>query len=510
MATRREELAEAATDYALEHGLIGLSLRPLAEALGTSDRMLLYHFRDKDDLVATILRTSTARSVASIRALPAPSDLRDRGPHPLARGQHGSSAALPAPLRRGCGARPVRAGAVRRPRCAPPTPGGWPCWPATSPGPGWTGRREAGRSARRCGVHGPPARHAARLGDPAAPHRRRPRRRGRARDGVVTSAARSPRRRRRAARRRAGSRGSGPAGPRRARPRSIPRALTEPSASRASAISRPRHCRSVPAQACPRRGGPSYAGWPAGRHAHAVGDGAVVAARGGGGADQRAELHQRHRPGGRGRLVVGEQVGRDGPLGSGHGRRRELHAGHHPRQDPPDVGVEHRLPSAEREGQHGRRGVVTDPRQRAQGVVGVGHGAAVLLGDRRRRRVQADGAAGVAQPAPGPDRVTDRRRSEVAGRGPAVQPGVVHREDAGNRCLLQHQLRDQDAPRGRRRTTPRQVARVLVVPLQQWTVEIGHVVIVGGSRRPARVASSLASPPRGNRAGVRSLVSVPA
>ena len=76
MATRREELAEAATDYAVEHGLIGLSLRPLGEALGTSDRMLLYHFRDKDDLIATIVRTSTTRSVASIRALPPSTDLR--------------------------------------------------------------------------------------------------------------------------------------------------------------------------------------------------------------------------------------------------------------------------------------------------------------------------------------------------------------------------------------------------------------------------------------------------
>jgi AcrR family transcriptional regulator len=76
MATRREELAEAATDYAIEHGLIGLSLRPLAVALGTSDRMLLYHFRDKDDLVAEIVRTSTIRSVASIRALRPSSDLR--------------------------------------------------------------------------------------------------------------------------------------------------------------------------------------------------------------------------------------------------------------------------------------------------------------------------------------------------------------------------------------------------------------------------------------------------
>ena len=70
MATRREELAEAATDYALEHGLIGLSLRPLAQAIGTSDRMLLYHFDDKDDLVATILRTCNARSLRHLAGLP--------------------------------------------------------------------------------------------------------------------------------------------------------------------------------------------------------------------------------------------------------------------------------------------------------------------------------------------------------------------------------------------------------------------------------------------------------
>src|SRR5690242_12416814 len=77
MATRREELTEAATDYALDHALVGLTLQPLAEELGTSDRMLLYHFRDKDELVATILRTTNARSMAGIRALPAASDLRE-------------------------------------------------------------------------------------------------------------------------------------------------------------------------------------------------------------------------------------------------------------------------------------------------------------------------------------------------------------------------------------------------------------------------------------------------
>jgi AcrR family transcriptional regulator len=67
---RREELAALATDYALDRGLIDLSLRPLAAAIGTSDRMLLYHFADKDDLVATVLRTSNDRSVEAVSAMP--------------------------------------------------------------------------------------------------------------------------------------------------------------------------------------------------------------------------------------------------------------------------------------------------------------------------------------------------------------------------------------------------------------------------------------------------------
>jgi AcrR family transcriptional regulator len=73
---RRDTLADAATDYVLEHGLIGLSLRPLAAALGTSDRMLLYHFDGKDDLVATVLRVSNDRSVSEVRALPPSGDPR--------------------------------------------------------------------------------------------------------------------------------------------------------------------------------------------------------------------------------------------------------------------------------------------------------------------------------------------------------------------------------------------------------------------------------------------------
>jgi AcrR family transcriptional regulator len=52
---RRAELAAGALEYVLAEGLVGLSLRPLAAALGTSDRMLLYHFGSKDELVGDVL-----------------------------------------------------------------------------------------------------------------------------------------------------------------------------------------------------------------------------------------------------------------------------------------------------------------------------------------------------------------------------------------------------------------------------------------------------------------------
>ncbi len=67
---RRGELVEGATDYALEHGLVGLSLRPLAAALGTSDRMLLYHVGSKDDLVVAVITTALDRALAELEQLP--------------------------------------------------------------------------------------------------------------------------------------------------------------------------------------------------------------------------------------------------------------------------------------------------------------------------------------------------------------------------------------------------------------------------------------------------------
>ncbi len=76
MGDRRSELEQAATDHVLTHGLIGVSLRPLAAAIGTSDRMLLYHFRDKADLLASVLRVSNDRSVRGIAALAPSADPR--------------------------------------------------------------------------------------------------------------------------------------------------------------------------------------------------------------------------------------------------------------------------------------------------------------------------------------------------------------------------------------------------------------------------------------------------
>ena len=52
---RRAELLEAAVDYAVEHGLADLTLRPLAEALGVMPNTLAHHFGSKEELLSEIL-----------------------------------------------------------------------------------------------------------------------------------------------------------------------------------------------------------------------------------------------------------------------------------------------------------------------------------------------------------------------------------------------------------------------------------------------------------------------
>ncbi len=51
----KETLLPKLAAHVLEHGLGGASLRPLAKAAETSDRMLIYHFGNKESLIADLL-----------------------------------------------------------------------------------------------------------------------------------------------------------------------------------------------------------------------------------------------------------------------------------------------------------------------------------------------------------------------------------------------------------------------------------------------------------------------
>ena len=63
---RRAKTLAAAADYVLDHGLAGLSLRPLASALGTSPRMLLYDFASKEELIIEVLAEVRRRESAML------------------------------------------------------------------------------------------------------------------------------------------------------------------------------------------------------------------------------------------------------------------------------------------------------------------------------------------------------------------------------------------------------------------------------------------------------------
>jgi AcrR family transcriptional regulator len=52
---RKDDLLDGAYAYVLDHGLADLSLRPLAAAIGSSPRVLLYLFGSKDGLVRALL-----------------------------------------------------------------------------------------------------------------------------------------------------------------------------------------------------------------------------------------------------------------------------------------------------------------------------------------------------------------------------------------------------------------------------------------------------------------------
>src|SRR3989442_877694 len=57
----KRKLLEAAVEYLARNGIADLSLRGLAPPLGTSHRMLLYHFGSREGLLVGVVRAVEAR-----------------------------------------------------------------------------------------------------------------------------------------------------------------------------------------------------------------------------------------------------------------------------------------------------------------------------------------------------------------------------------------------------------------------------------------------------------------
>ncbi len=68
-SARRQELLERAYRYVLDHGLADMSLRPMAAAIGSSPRVLLFLFGSKDDLVRALLARARADELALLARL---------------------------------------------------------------------------------------------------------------------------------------------------------------------------------------------------------------------------------------------------------------------------------------------------------------------------------------------------------------------------------------------------------------------------------------------------------
>jgi AcrR family transcriptional regulator len=65
----KERLLGAAVDHVAAHGVGELSLRQLASALGTSHRMLIYHFGSKEGLLVEVVRMVEERQRAAFADL---------------------------------------------------------------------------------------------------------------------------------------------------------------------------------------------------------------------------------------------------------------------------------------------------------------------------------------------------------------------------------------------------------------------------------------------------------
>ncbi len=72
----KDTYTDAVAGFILEHGLGAVSLRPMAKAAGTSDRMLVYHFGSKAGAIEAGLTRIAERGIEALEALLPP------GPRP--------------------------------------------------------------------------------------------------------------------------------------------------------------------------------------------------------------------------------------------------------------------------------------------------------------------------------------------------------------------------------------------------------------------------------------------
>jgi AcrR family transcriptional regulator len=73
--TPRERLLATAIEFFAEHGIGDLSLRAVAAELGTSHRMLIYHFGSKEGLLAEVVRAVEHQQRDALETLMADDDL---------------------------------------------------------------------------------------------------------------------------------------------------------------------------------------------------------------------------------------------------------------------------------------------------------------------------------------------------------------------------------------------------------------------------------------------------
>ena len=83
----RARLRDQAVHYVLAHGIRDLALRPLAQALKTNARMLVYHFGSREGLMQILSAYVLSETPASAPGSSAP---KNRAPFPIFCGGIGS------------------------------------------------------------------------------------------------------------------------------------------------------------------------------------------------------------------------------------------------------------------------------------------------------------------------------------------------------------------------------------------------------------------------------------